>query len=477
MLALPHNSLKHGCESHEQPAAVPSSYLLAQILPSWTTLGNHDCIFDSLPSASQPITYSFDSVLTARDFEDKEENSDFSMSESASPSKEIPHPEFPSLNNPPSGFFYDHSRPASTSYFEGENHGITDHSIDLLGDNLSVPLISSSIKQPPIAIEPTYVLAYGPFEAMDRNLPNDPSLWPIDYCVYLFPSAQIEPRNQFIYGGSRFHPAQIEEYIKVLPPPPYITQLDMTAIQFLEDLIQLIHQGVPPHMKIRILWNIMAGLTYIHTSPYGYAVHRSPHVEALMQIAAIYAYNPTSPYAELVHSLHPSIGSFEHNHINRTNCSYCNNHGNTYHDEAPDFMDDSITNNESESEARSEEDHMERGLHSASQISLIECPHSAPPQLPSPPCSPYQEAECDGEYIIIPKTEENPSDDRADNEYEPGELPTNGKLLAPVPFRPLILATTLGPFRQPSPPQLDSIPLPPISLPQQGLVFPQSLIQ
>jgi len=152
----------------------------------------------------------FNSILTARDFEDKEENSDFvsqtsdsdlgafsddpkSMSEPASPSEELPQLEFPSLNNPPSGFSYDHSRPTSTSYCKGENHEITDRSIDLLGNNLSVPLISSSIKQPPIAFKPTYVLAYGPFEAMDWNLPNDPSLWPIDYCAYVFPSAQIEP--------------------------------------------------------------------------------------------------------------------------------------------------------------------------------------------------------------------------------------------------------------------------------------------
>jgi len=202
------------------------------------------------------------------------------MSETVTSSEELFELEFPSLNNPPPGFSHNYSRPISTDTLRGENiGGLSNHSIDRLGSNLSAPPgpanFNASIRQPPIAFEPTYVLAYGPFDAMDQNKPNDPSLQPIDYCTYLYPSTQLELREHFIYGGSRIHPAHAEEYIRVLPPPSFIAQLDLVSIQLLKDLIQLIRQGVPPHMKIQIPWNIMAEVTHVHTSPYGYAVHWS----------------------------------------------------------------------------------------------------------------------------------------------------------------------------------------------------------
>jgi hypothetical protein len=318
---------------------------------------------------------------------------------------------------------------------------------------------------------------------MDQNELNDPSLRPIDYCAYLYPSTQLEPREHFIYGGSRIHPAHTEEYIKVLPPPSFIAQLDPVSIQFLKDLIQLIRQGVPPHMKIRIPWNIMAGITYVHTNPYGHAVHRSPHVEALMQIAAIYTYNSTSTYAYLIRHLLPDIEPIEHNHAIRSACPYCENYGDSHHEETENSADDLIVDEESESEFESEseaeEDRMEHGSPSNSHASLIERPHSAPPQLPSPPHSPFQEATCDSKYNIIHKAEETPSDNRIDEEQEPEELQTTEELVVPVPFHPLVLATVIGPFRQPSPPRFEpiSLPLHPITPPQQGLEFSQSLIQ
>jgi len=62
---------------------------------------------------------------------------------------------------------------------------MSNHSTERLESNLPAPPpnFNTSIRQPPIAFEPTYVLAYGPFDAMDQNEPNDPSLWPIDYCA------------------------------------------------------------------------------------------------------------------------------------------------------------------------------------------------------------------------------------------------------------------------------------------------------
>jgi len=132
-------------------------------------------------------------------------------------------------------------------------------------------------------------------------------------------------------------------------------------------------------MKIRIPWNIMAGITYVHTNPYGHAVHRSPHVEALMQIAAVYAYNSTSTYAYLIRHLLPDIEPIEHNHAIRSACPYCENHGDSHHEETENSADELIVDEESESEFESEseaeEDHMEHGSPSNSHASLIA--HSA----------------------------------------------------------------------------------------------------
>jgi len=323
------------------------------------------------------------------------------------------------------------------------------------------------------------VLAYGPFDAMDWNEPNDPSLRPIDYCAYLYPSTHLEPREHYIYGGSRIYSAQTEEYIRILPPLSFIAQLNLVSIQLLKDLIQLIRQGVPPHMKIWIPWNIIAGITHVHTSSYEHAVHQSPHVEALMQIAAIYAYNLTSTYAYLVCHLLPGTESIKHNHTIRSACPYCEDHGSTHHGETENSADDLIVDEESdsefESESEAEEDHMESSSQSISHVSLIEHPRSAPSQLPSPPCSPFWEATCDSKYNIIHKAEETSSDNRIDEEQEPEEMQTSEELAGPVLFHPLVLATTIGPFHQPSPPQFELIspPLHPILPPQQGLKFSQ----
>jgi len=65
---------------------------------------------------------------------------------------------------------------------------------------------------------------------MDQNKPNDPSLRPIDYCTYLYLSTHLEPWEHFIYRGSRIHPAQAEKYIRVLPPPSLIAQLNLVSI-------------------------------------------------------------------------------------------------------------------------------------------------------------------------------------------------------------------------------------------------------
>jgi len=275
----------------------------------------------------------------------------------------------------------------------------------------------------------------------------------------------LEPREHFVYGGSRFHPAQTEDYIRILPPPSYIAQLDLASIQLLEDFIQLVRQGVPPHMKIRIPQSIMARPTHVHTNPYGHAVHRSPHVEALMQIAAIYVYNSTSTYAHLVRYLLPGIESTRHNHAIRSTCPYCENYSNAHYGETENSIDDLIAIVESDSEfefgSESEEDYVERSLQSTSQISLIEHPSSTSLQLPSPPPSPFQEATCDNK------------------EQEPEEIQTNEELAVPVPFHPLVLAPTIGPFCQPSPPRFEPILLPLHSIMplQQGLESSQSLIQ
>jgi len=340
----------------------------------------------------QPKAYIFDQNLTARDFEETERSPDFvsqasgsnfalvsnisqPMSDADSPSEGLSELEFPSLNNLPPDFSCNYSGPTGANSFEGEDHGgLSGHSIDTLGNNFSIPLVNSveSIRQPAIAFEPTYILAYGPFDAMDRNEPNDPSLQPIDYCIYLYPSTQMEPREHFVYGGSRFHPAQMESYIRILPPPSYIAQLDPASIQLLEESIQLLRQGVPPHMKIRIPWSIMAGLTHIQTSPYGYAVHQSPQIEALIQIAAVYAYNSTSAYAQLVRHLHPGIESFGYHYTTHDICPCCEDHEDTDHDETDELINDSMVDEESDSESESEEDYMESSLENASHGSLIE---------------------------------------------------------------------------------------------------------
>jgi len=137
----------------------------------------------------------------------------------------------------------------------------------------------------------------------------------------------------------------------------------------------------------------MAGITHVHTSSYKHAVHQSPHVEALMQIAAIYAYNLTSTYAYLVCHLLPGIEFIKHNHAIRSACPYCENHGNTHYGETENSADDLIVDEkesdfEFESESEAEED-MESSSQSISHVSLIEHPRSAHSQLPSPPCSPF----------------------------------------------------------------------------------------
>ena len=47
----------------------------------------------------------------------------------------------------------------------------------------------------------------------------------------------LKPREHFIYEGSRIHPVQAEEYIRVLPPPSFIAQLDLVFIQLLKALV------------------------------------------------------------------------------------------------------------------------------------------------------------------------------------------------------------------------------------------------
>jgi len=80
------------------------------------------------------------------------------------------------------------------------------------------------------------------------------------------------------------------------------------------------------------------------------------------EIAAIYAYNSTSTYAPLVCHLLSSIESIKHNYAIHSACLYCENHGNTHHEETENSADDLIVDEESESEA--EEDHMENSLQS-----------------------------------------------------------------------------------------------------------------
>src|SRR6266571_2591351 len=270
----------------------------------------------------------------------------------------------------------------------------------------------------------------------------------------------------------------MESYIRILPPPSYIAQLDPAFIQLLEESIQLLRQGVPPHMKIQIPWSIMAGLTHIQTSPYGYTVHQSPQIEALIQIAAVYAYNSTSAYAQLVRHLHPGIESFGYHHTTHDICPCCEDHEDTDHDKTDELINDLMVDEESDSETESEEDYMESSLENASQGSLIERPHSAPLQLPSPSYSPPPEAVHDTETVFTPKVEEDSSNNGIDEEV-PEDLPTNEELIAPVPFHPLVLATMLGPLRQSSRPRFEPIELPshPTVPPQPGLFFPQSLTQ
>jgi len=91
-----------------------------------------------------------------------------------------------------------------------------------------------------------YVLAYGPFDAHNPLDANDSTSQPIDYCVYLHPSNNLEAQEEFAYGGSNIHPVEIIDFpINHMPSLNIVKEFDPLNLQFLGHMTELFKHGTP----------------------------------------------------------------------------------------------------------------------------------------------------------------------------------------------------------------------------------------
>ena len=343
--------------------------------------------------------------------------------------------------------------------------------------------------------EPNYVLAYGPFDAFNPLSPNDPSCRPIDYCIYLYPThGRLSSQSHFVYGGFHIHPVQIEDLPDVVPASFIGGGFDRRSISFLGAITELFRQGATPAVKLRIPRRLMAYPTWAEPNLFGNLVHHAPHVEALLRIASEYVHNPLGTSAQVFRHVYPEFDMFEDFRITCI-CPDCEDY--RYSDDEEE--DDSDMNEDTNSlpELQSAEDAEEEEL--APELSeplagspIISRPHSAPPQLPPSPRSRPREIVQPEDITATERSECNPKEEQTQYESSettidpehptpsitlsrhdsPLEMSSHDGLDTPVPsFRPVVLATTMGPLRPLPPPFFEA------TTPRDPSQYPLALTQ
>jgi len=307
--------------------------------------------------------------------------------------------------------------------------------------------------------EPDYVLAYGPFDALDPTHPNDPSGQLIDYCVYLLPThGHLNSRIHFAYGGLHTRPIQIGELPRGMPTTQFIESFDRRTIRFISAVADLFRHGASPTVKIRIPRQLMNYPAWEEPDLHGNLIYHSPHIETMLSIAKDYVHYPVGIVAQAIRHIHPEFDVFEDYRITCI-CPECEDFTFSDEEEDSDMSEghDSMTGLQTIEES-SNEDTDPSPLVSPP----ISRPHSAPPQLPPSPRSQSPGVYYEGEM--------NPSLIQT-NSASPGEditydtSPHNGLVELARSFQPVVLATTMGPFR----------PLPPSSFQPLPLLYFRSL--
>ena len=298
--------------------------------------------------------------------------------------------------------------------------------------------------------KPNYVLAYGPFDAFNPTKPNDPIGRPIDYCVYLFPNhGRLDSRDQFIYGGSRIHPAQLEDLPVVLPFEQIIESFDWNTVRFIKAVSDLFRRGASPTVKIRIPRQLLTHPCWEESNLFGNIVHHSPHIEALLQIASSYVHFPVGIVAQALRQIHPEFDMFEDYRITCV-CPDCEDYLLSDDDDDADADDNSDPDSEEMDRATTlpSVEHSNKEETDPPSVTLpISRPRSAPPQLPPSPRSRSPETRSED-----PVGNELDSDCNCEMSEEEPQIQS---------FRPVVLAMTLGPIRPVPPPQIDDV----VSLP------------
>jgi len=248
--------------------------------------------------------------------------------------------------------------------------------------NPDIPSISSVPQMQPqgqhhFVFDPSYVLAYGPFEATTSYLDSS-SIQSFNYRIYLHPSSgHFDPQGKYVYGGSCVHPAQLETYPEMLPPVYFLEKLDNLNLQFLEEIIRLFRHGTPPEITLHIPHELMGLPTWIGPNNLGNIIHHLPHIEALLHIATSYVHHPMGTYSRILRRIHPDFDS-SNEYLGTCVCMECNQVSDVEEEEIDELMSEwSNIDEESINDTTSPSSSIE-------SFSILR-PRSAPPQLPSSP--------------------------------------------------------------------------------------------